>query len=139
MNAHFLNWRDVPEGLWKWSPIFTPEEMADRKTGALFFVPEFMDLLHTLRTTLGFPLPVTSGYRTLDHDREIGGKNVHPSGEAVDINVWGERYVRTFAAAYELGFIGFGSKQHGPYKGRFIHLDTLYDETHKRPWGWTYR
>ena len=138
MNTHFLNWRAVPEGMWKW-PNFTPEEMADRKSGALFFVPEFMDLLQTLRTKLGFPLPINSAYRTLDHDRAIGGANVHPSGEAVDINVWGKRYVQTFAVAYDLGFKGFGSKQHGPYNGRFIHLDTINDEDHKRIWGWTYK
>lgn len=137
MSTHFEHWSDVPPSLWPWT-YFTPKEMADRKSGELFFVPNFMDLLQRLRIELGFPLPVTSGYRTLEHDRSIGGANVHPSGEAVDINVWGERYIRTFATAHRIGFIGFGSNQKGPYSGRFIHLDTLSDEDHKRPWGWTY-
>ena len=138
MNSHFTHWRDVPKGLWVW-PNFTPEEMADRKTGALFFVPEFMGLLQELRSTLGFPLPVNSGYRTLDHDRAIGGANVHPSGEAVDIGIWGERAYHLIRLAPTMGFTGIGIKQRGPYRGRFVHLDTLDDDDHPRPRIWSYR
>ena len=138
MNTHFINWNDVPEGLWTW-PNFTPKEMADRKTGALFFVPEFMGRLQRLRSTLDFPLPVNSAYRTLEHDRAIGGKNVHPSGEAVDIAIWGERAYLLNRVAPGLGFTGIGVKAHGPYKGRFIHLDCVNDDAHPRPTLWGYK
>jgi len=137
MNTHFNHWRDVPREQWPWI-YFTPAEMSCRKTGKLFFVPDFMNLLTELRIKLGFALPITSGYRSPEHDRAIGGANVHPSGQAVDINIWGQRYWTILKEAPTLGFTGIGSKQKGPYKGRFIHLDTLDDEDHKRPWGWTY-
>jgi len=137
MNNHFAHWDQVPRGQWPWI-YFTPAEMACRKTSKIFFVPEFMDLLTKLRIELGFALPVTSGYRSPEHDRSIGGANVHPSGEAVDINVWGERYWTVLRYAPALGFTGIGSKQKGLYKGRFIHLDTLQGDVHPRPWGWTY-
>lgn len=138
MNNHYNHWRDVPMSVWPWVN-FSPAEMADRKTGAVFFVPDFMDLLQRLRSTLGFPLTVNSGYRTLDHDRAIGGANVHPSGEAVDIGIWGEDAFHLIRLAPAMGFIGIGIKQHGPYKGRFIHLDTLDDDDHPRPRIWSYK
>jgi len=137
MNSHYTHWQDVPRGQWPWI-YFTPAEMACRSTAKIFIVPEFMDLLTKLRIQLGFPLPVTSGYRSPQYDKSIGGANVHPSGEAVDINVWGQRYWEIIKIAPALGFTGIGSKQKGPYKGRFIHLDTVEDNDHRRPWGWTY-
>ena len=42
--------------------------------------------LNYYRKKLGFPLPVTSGYRCKAHDTEIGGKGVHPKGTQVDIS-----------------------------------------------------
>jgi len=138
MNAHYNHWRDVPMTSWSWTN-FSPAEMADRRSGQVFIVPDFMDLLQRLRSTLGFPLIINSAYRTLDHDRAIGGANVHPSGEAVDIGIWGERAYDLVRIASGFGFTGIGIKQHGSYKGRFVHLDTINDDDHPRRWIWSYK
>ena len=77
--------------------------------------------------------------RTPEHDKAIKGANVHPSGEAVDIGVSGERAYHLIRLAPAMGFTGIGINQRGPYKGRFVHLDTLDDDDHPRPRIWSYR
>ncbi len=43
------------------------------------------------------------------------------------------------ALAHKHGFSGIGLRQHGDYKGRFVHLDDLSNATGRpRPWIWTY-
>lgn len=138
MNDHFNHWRDVPKKVWPWGN-FSPAEMACRKTGRVFIVPEFMDLLQKLRTKLGFALPVNSGYRTWEHDKAIRGAGIHPLGVAADINVWGEKAYHVMRLAPAFGFTGIGVRAHGPYRSRFLHLDAVDDETHPRPCVWSYR
>ena len=45
--------------------------------------------LQTLRDLLGKPIFIHSGYRTPDHNRDVGGapKSLHLEGKAVDIHV----------------------------------------------------
>lgn len=139
MNNHYDHWRNVPMAQWPWAN-FSPAEWADSRSNRIYYVPDFMDRLQKLRTALGFALPITSGYRTPEHDDAIGGAGIHPLGQAADFNVWGKEayHVLRYAAAF--GFTGIGDKQHGPYRRRFIHLDDLEDSPeHPRPWKWSYK
>lgn len=71
---------------WRW-PNFTPEEMACKETGALVIQPAFMDRLQRLRTELGFPFVISSGYRSARHsvERAKARPGAHVLGRAVDI------------------------------------------------------
>ena len=81
---------------------------------------DFVETLDTLRDYCGFPLYVTSGFRTATHNASVGGKpnSAHTRGWAADLYVGSdaERYA-ILDAAIELGFqrIGIGST--------FVHLD----------------
>lgn len=102
----------------------------------------FMRRLDALRGHLGFPLVVTSGYRCPDYNARIsstGYNGPHTTGQAVDLNVYGSNALHLIAEAYDRGFKGIGIKQHGPWKGRFVHLDALPEAVGRpRPWCWTY-
>lgn len=124
---------------WRW-PNFTPEEMACKETGALVIQPAFMDRLQRLRTELGFPFVITSGYRSARHsvERAKARPGAHVLGRAVDIVARGEQAFQLVAAAPSLGFTGIGVAQGDG--SRFIHLDDMRrDESHMpRPWLWSY-
>lgn len=121
---------------WAW-PNFSPAELADRVSGELRVEEEFLDRLQDLRLRVGFPLPVTSGYRSPEHNAKVSSTGLagpHTTGRAVDIGLSGVNVVVLVRAAFELGFTGIGLKQHGT--GRFVHLDDLDIEL--RPRIWTY-
>lgn len=130
------DWSEVKPGEWHWKH-FSPAEMACHGTRALKVNPLFMDRLEELREQVG-PLVVSSGYRTLEYDATIGGKQVHPSGSAVDLRVAGQVAFDVLFHATRLGFLGIGLNQKGSWERRFIHLDTLVSENHPRPRVWTY-
>lgn len=124
---------------WSWKN-FTPKEMACKHCGELKIVPVFMDNLQALRDMTG-QLPINSGYRCPEYDREIGGAGVHPTGMAVDIGIAGVLAFLLLSRVFKGPiFTGIGIRQKGPWSGRFIHLDTLPEgvEAHPRPRIWTY-
>lgn len=142
MSDYYPDYRDVSSSFWRWLPWFSAKEMACSHCGAIEIVPEFMDKLVSVRLACGFPFPVTSGTRCAEYDTQIGGKGVHPTGEAVDLGLYGEHAKNVVRYASLMGFMGFGIKQHGPHEKRFIHLDTLDCERyplHPRPWMWSYK
>ena len=101
----------------------------------------FMAKLIALRERCGFPLPVTSGYRTPERNKEVsntGESGPHTTGRAVDRAINGENAYRLVAMALAAGFTGIGLKQHGPMNGRYIHLDDLAAPDFPRPRVWTY-
>ena len=116
---------------------FSLEELSCRHCGEMHMDSGFMAKLVAIRRELGFPLPVTSGYRCPAHNAavsETGINGPHTTGHAVDIAISGERAYRLLRAALAHGMTGIGIKQHGD--GRFIHLDDLDGPT--RPWIWGY-
>lgn len=132
---------------WDW-PNFTPWELrSDREeTRRDFFEtwldPEFLDKLTTLRAALGFPLIVSSYYRSPAYNNDYSGTGLtgpHTTGRAIDIQIYGGRALDLIDSVKPLGFTGVGNKQHGPREGRFVHLDDLPEGPGRpRPWFWSY-
>lgn len=100
------------------SPHFDSSEFRDRRTGALKLPPaELVWRLEALRTRIGRPLPILSGYRSPSTNRLVGGRRLsrHLRGDAVDI----PSGLVTVDQAVDLGFRGVGYC--GPW---VVHLDT---------------
>lgn len=100
---------------------------------------DFMSSLVLIRRLAGFPFIVTSAYRTPEHNAEISTTGLigpHTTGKAADILISGERAFTLLKLALTNGFTGIGIKQKGPYKGRFIHLDTVASDLRPRCWSY---
>ena len=99
-----------------------------------------MDRLQLLRSHYGFPLTITSGYRSPRHSIEAAKKTpgTHAMGRAADIACAGEEAVDLLKVALWIGFTGIGVKQKGEH--RFLHLDDLGlgEHTAPRPTIWSY-
>lgn len=103
--------------------------------------PEFMDRLNKIRHNAGFPFRLTSAYRSVEHELEMGrsGDSAHTLGLAVDIHLTGEQALWVVENARNYGFYGVGVNQTGPYDKRFIHLDMVESsQKQPRPHIWTY-
>jgi len=116
----FRHFRDVPNTLWRW-PNISPAEIACRGTGQIKLHPEALDKLQALRDRLGKPLIIRSAYRSLEHNRAVGGAKAskHMDGTAFDIAMSNHDPVKFAEAARAVGFLGFGTY---PRSG-FIHID----------------
>ena len=100
---------------------FTLDEFACHETGENKIKPAFVHRMDTLRGRCGFPLVVTSGYRSPRHSIEAakpGGPGEHSEGHAADVKVATatQRYV-LLREALAMGFTGIGIDD------EFIHLD----------------
>ena len=94
-----------------------------------------------LRERLGFPLIITSAYRSPEHNAAVGGRtgSAHLAGRAVDVAVYGQEAHALVRWAMLLGFTGIGVSQRGEREKRFVHLDDLPPSPGTpRPWIWTY-
>ena len=120
-------------------PNFSKEEMACKcGCGGL---PEhsFMRRLQALRDTVGFPLPVTSGFRCPEYNNQVsstGRHGPHTTGRAVDLGVSRRKAYEVVDECFGLGFTGIGVAQKGG--GRFVHLDDLEIPAYPRPTIWSY-
>ena len=120
------HWTQVRAKLWEWSPFFTPEEMADSKSGALTYRPAFMNWLVGIRYLFDAPMVIASGYRTPAHqalltkDRTTGS---HVDAEAVDIRISGQAAWDLHQIATANGVMGLGVHQSGDFATRYLHLD----------------
>jgi len=97
----------VPLGPEQLSAHFKRSELADRKTGELKVHPMLVFKLEALRAKLGgTPIQITSGYRTPEHNAEVGGKpkSQHMHGRAADIKVKGYTPAQVAKFAKEVGF-----------------------------------
>lgn len=116
----FRHFGEVPASLWRWKN-FSPAEIACRGTGQLKLHMEALDKLQALRDRLGKPLILRSAYRSLEHNRAVGGAKAskHMDGTAFDIAMSNQDPVAFEAAARAVGFLGFG---YYPRSG-FMHID----------------
>lgn len=122
-------------------PNFTFDEFAcNCGCGDNGIMPLFIDQLQAIRTIIGQPFVITSGYRCPNHPIEAAKKRpgVHALGLAADILA--DRYLAQaiLRRAFSGGVLtGIGIKQHGA--GRYIHLDmAVTDPPRVRPAVWTY-
>lgn len=85
----------------------------------MYVVLELVEKLQQLRNELGRPVIITSGYRTPEHNKRVGGasKSLHTLGQAADIVVSGVSSAQVAQAAEKVGFGGIGI-----YAG-FTHVD----------------
>lgn len=121
----------------KWGEIrhFTPDEFdsPDAKETGLFMNLEFIKILDRIRDKVGFPMHISSGYRTMDHNTIVGGKDgsAHTDGCAADIvaDTSGEKF-EIVRSAIEQGIrrVGIGKN--------FVHLDMSF--THPQNVIWLY-
>ncbi len=83
--------------------------------------PELVSRLERLRELIGKPIIITSGYRCLAHNREVGSKDTsfHVKGMAADIIVKGMHPGEVANYIKKVGFGGVGIYAH---KG-FAHAD----------------
>ena len=89
---------------------------------------EFMRMLQTLRDEMQGPLKVTSGFRCVNHNQMVSTTGIngpHTQARAADILISGERAMRLFEKARQIGFSGIGLSQKGDRAHRFVHIDTL--------------
>lgn len=133
------HWKDVKG--WRWAH-FTAREMACKHCDAVKVDETFMDKMDQLRSNLGFPISISSGYRCPDHNAKVsttGRDGPHTTGKAADPQVSGERAFKLMAEALRLGFKGIGLSQKGPHGSRFVHVDTLENGPGcPRPTVWSY-
>lgn len=119
---------------------FQISEFSCRHCGLNLMDHAFIDLLDELRERLGFPLPVSSGYRCPAHNRAVsttGDTGPHTTGKAADLLVSHSRAYDVLCTAPLLGFTGIGLQQKS--STRFIHLDTLPNAPGQpRPTVWSY-
>jgi len=80
---------------------------------------KLLELLQTLRNVTKKPIHITSGYRTREYNRFIGGssKSHHMEGKAADIQIEGLTPLKVAEFARKIGFDGVGI-----YK-TFVHVD----------------
>ena len=122
-------------------PNFALREFQCTHNGSCGMQLRFLDALQLLRSALGFPFIITSGYRNLQHPLETLklSPGSHALGCAADIGVYGERAYELVQAATSLGMTGIGVMQSGSLAGRYIHLDNAESRPFEpRPMIWSY-
>ena len=120
---------------------FTEDELRCSHCGINNMNNLFMQRIVMLRELLGFPFVVTSAYRCKNHPVEArkDSPGAHTTGQALDINVYGNNAHRLLDAALRAGFSGVGIAQKGEHSIRFVHLDDLGNSDDRpRPTVWSY-
>ena len=87
--------------------------------------PKLLGMLDALRAEYGFPIILTSSYRSPEHSIEAAKDKPgeHAYGAAVDIKcVGGEATLRLVKAALKIGFLRIGVSR----KNNFVHLGIGY-------------
>lgn len=90
--------------------------------------------LDRIREAVGFPLIVSSGYRTPAHNAAVGGvaNSAHVAGLAVDLRAITDAQKRAIAkAAIAEGIVRIG------WGRTFIHLDIDSSKPQRTAWGYT--
>lgn len=93
------------------SPHFKDTEFACKDgSGVVMIHPDLPPMLEKLRSKIGKPIYITSGYRTPTYNAKVGGAkdSYHLRGMAVDIRVPGRTPQQVADAARKLGFGGIG-------------------------------
>jgi len=105
---------------WARFPNFREDEFRCRHTGFSAMDEIFMQRLQDLRSALGFPFVINSGYRHPTHPVEAAKvrPGAHSLGKAADIRLaHGGQTYDVLTRAREFGFTGIGMET------IFVHLD----------------
>lgn len=109
------------------SNYFTEEELSCSCCGENLFDEVALAKFNAIREECGFPLPVTSAYRCVEHPIEARKieqgrpRGAHTYGKALDLAVTGERALKLIEVSLRHGAKRIGVNQKG--NGRFIHVD----------------
>jgi len=102
-------------------------------SGAAFMDVAFVRKLDAIRIRCGFPLRVSSGYRTAEHNAKVGGaaKSAHCLGVAADLVIPEPQSLNRLifikaALAEGINRIGIGKS--------FVHVDTSVDAPKNVMW-----
>ena len=89
--------------------------------------PVLLDILHSIRHHFNAPVTITSGYRTPEHNKKVGGakKSTHKVGIAADIVVKGVSPGKVAQYA-ELLMPDYGGI--GEYR-TFVHIDVRHEKS----------
>lgn len=111
---------------WSQYPNFSESEFRCKQTDECVMDDDFLARLQALRTELGIPFIISSGYRSPQHkiERAKAAPGPHAHGKAVDILCDGPTAYKIMQAAFRMGFTGIGVSQN-PRGARFVHLDTM--------------
>jgi zinc D-Ala-D-Ala carboxypeptidase len=106
--------------------------------------PLFMDRLQAMRTSVGEPFVITSGFRCKAHNdavsRDTRGSTDYPhAGHAADIRCALALADEIIAESYAAGMTGRGIAQKGDVAKRFVHVDDMPPSARRmRPTIWSY-
>ena len=105
--------------MYKWFKL-SEFDSPDRPGSGELMEPEVVQALDIARDIYSFPMVITSGFRTVDHNKKVGGsrQSSHLLGYAVDIAVSNsERRFLLVEALLDAGFhrLGIGKD--------FVHVD----------------
>ena len=103
----------------------------DKKGSGKNMSKELLIMLDNARSIAGVPFRITSGYRTKQHNKKVGGVNgsSHTKGLAVDIAVLsGSMRYRILDALFSVGFNRIG------ISSNFIHCDIDEDKIQNVIW-----
>jgi uncharacterized protein YcbK (DUF882 family) len=109
---------------WANYPNFSSKELACKHCGSEGMRPEMMDILQGIRTDMGAPIFLSSGYRCAKHpvEQEKDKPGEHTHGFAVDILCYGIRALKIIQLAQARDVKRIGVHQKGNPNGRFVHI-----------------
>lgn len=115
----------------KISKNFDDKEFACPCCNKVYVSKQLVDMLQLARDMANIPFIITSGYRCVDYNKEVGGvpNSSHLSGKAVDIKVTSdEMRFKLVSSILSAGFkrIGIGKD--------FIHCDVDAGKPNKVMW-----
>jgi len=130
-NKEYADWIDYPMSKWRWES-FSPREMRSKGDGKLMIDAPSMDKLQALRVLLDKPLYLTSAYRSVAHNKRVGGakNSQHLLAKAFDVQMHNQDPAEFLSAAVAVGFTGIGFYQ----ESGFIHIDTGPPRTWNQRW-----
>lgn len=105
--------------MYKWFKL-SEFDSPDRPGSGELMEPEVVQALDIARDIYGFPMVITSGFRTVEHNKKVGGsrQSSHLLGYAADIAVPNSQ--RRFLLVEALLDAGFHRLGLGP---DFVHVD----------------
>lgn len=105
----------------------------DKEGSGSYMEHDFLEMLDCARDIAGFPFIINSGFRTIEHNKAVGGSgsSSHLLGWAADIHVTSsrKRFI-LIEALLDAGFTRIGIAE------TFIHVDN--DPEKQRNLIWTY-